>query len=106
MNCPMGGGNLMALLVTATSPPELQPAWCADSGGNGSPMATTTDGTSNALLWSLGGNRLHAFDGDTGTTVFTGPAGQLNVAQWTSPIVAKGRFIIGGINAVYAYRAN
>jgi hypothetical protein len=108
--CPTGSGNMMALQVTATSPPKLVPVWCANTGGLGSPIATTTDGTSNALVWIVsantnGTNRLLAYDGDTGATVFTGAAGQLGVIQQsTSPIVAKGRFIIGGSNKVYAYK--
>jgi hypothetical protein len=107
--CPAGtSGNMIALQVTATSPPKLVPAWCADSGGMGSPIATTTDGTSNALVWIVsaqGSNRLLAFDGDTGASVFMGPTGQLGtIQQSTSPIVAKGRFFIGGGNAVYAYK--
>jgi hypothetical protein len=107
--CPnMTSGNMMALQVTAASPPKLVPAWCANTTGLGSPIATTTDGTSNALVWIVSAtttNRLYAYDGDTGATVFTGPTGQLGtIQQSTSPIVAKGRFIIGGSNAVYAYK--
>jgi hypothetical protein len=107
--CPQGSGDLLALSVTATSPPKLVPAWCANSGGKGSPMATTTDGTSNALVWIVStgvSNRLLAFDGDTGAAVFTGggAADQMGtIAHWTSPIVAKGRFFVGGTNAVYAF---
>jgi hypothetical protein len=105
--CPTGYGNLMALKVTLTPSPTLTPVWCANEngGGQGSPMATTTDGMSNALVWAVGNNVLQAFDGDTGATVFAGPGGQLNgVQKWTSPIVAKGRFIIAGSGNVYAYK--
>jgi hypothetical protein len=106
--CPNGtGGNLMALKVTLTPNPRLTPAWCVqeNAGGQGSPIATTTDGTSNALVWVVGNNVLQAFNGDTGATVFTGPGGQLGgVQKWTSPIVAKGRFIIAGSGNVYAYK--
>jgi hypothetical protein len=105
--CPTGFGNLMALKVTLTPSPTLTPVWCANEngGGQGSPIATTTDGTSNALVWVVGNNVLQAFDGDTGAPVFTGPGGQLNgVQKWTSPIVAKGRFIIAGSGNVYAYK--
>jgi outer membrane protein assembly factor BamB len=105
--CPTGSGDLVALSVTATSPPTLVPAWCANSGGKGSPIATTTDGTSNALVWivSTGGtNSLLAFDGDTGAAMATvAPPAGATVQHWTSPIVAKGRFIVGGTNAVYAF---
>jgi outer membrane protein assembly factor BamB len=116
--CPSGqSGDLLALRVTATSPPKLVPVWCAASMGGGSPIATTTDGTSNALVWDVSGtvggdaqgsSRLFAFDGDTGEVVFAGGGGpeQLGtVYHWTSAIVAKGRFIVGGAGAVYAFTA-
>jgi hypothetical protein len=108
--CPNGeSGDLLALTVTATSPPTLVPAWCATSMGGGSPIATTTDGTSNALVWDVsaqGTNRLFAFDGDTGAVVFAGGVAtdQMGtVYHWTSAIVAKGRIIVGGAGAVYAF---
>jgi len=107
--CPNGTtGDLLALMVTDASPPALVPAWCATSGGLGSPIATTTDGTSDALVWDVsagGSNRLFAFDGDTGAVVYAGggPNEQLGaVFHWTSAIVAKGRFIVGGTGTVYA----
>jgi hypothetical protein len=110
--CPNGtSGDLLALHVTATSPPTLVPAWCAISGGHGSPIATTTDGASNALVWDVsaeGSNRLFAFDGDTGAVVFAGggaPEQLGTVYHWTSAVVAKGRFIVGGAGAVYAFTA-
>ncbi len=98
--CPTGtSGDMLALSVTTANPPTLVPAWCAVSGGQGSPIATTTDGTSNALLWvvSTGGtNKLLAFNGDTGVPVTNTAAAMGTVQHWTSPIVAKGRFIVGG----------
>jgi outer membrane protein assembly factor BamB len=109
--CPNGtSGDLLALTVTATSPPKLVPAWCAVSQGRGSPVATTTDGTSNALVWitsSDGTNRLLAFDGDTGAPVFTGGgmSEQMgDIYQWTSPIDdGNGKLFVGGSGALYAF---
>ena len=111
--CPNGtSGDLLALRVVPSSPPTLTPAWCASSHGAGAPIATTTGNGSNVMVWifaAQGTNELLAFDGDTGAPIFTGggPAGMLPgpVEHWTSPIVAKGRFIIGGENAVYALTA-
>jgi hypothetical protein len=116
--CPNStSGDLLALTVTAASPPKLVPAWCAQSGGKGSPIATTTDGMSNPIVWivSTGGtggpgstpgatNDLLAFDGDTGAMLGSAspPAGA-TVQHWTSPAEAKGRFIVGGTGAVYAF---
>jgi hypothetical protein len=108
--CPKGmSGNLLALLVTPTSPPKLEPAWCANSGGKGSPIATTTDGTSNALVWvtgAQGAERLLAFDGDTGAVVYAGGGAadmMGSVYEWTSPVDAFGRLFVGGANAVYSF---
>jgi hypothetical protein len=106
--CPGGtSGDLLALQVTATNPPTLVPRWCASSGGSGSLMATTSDGTSDALVWNVssgGANVLQAFDGDTGALVFKGSAGLTGgIAQWATPIVAKGRFYVGGHGTVFAY---
>jgi hypothetical protein len=108
--CPNGmSGDLLALTVTDASPPKLVPAWCATSGGQGSPIATTTDGTSNALVWIVstgGANRLLAFDGDTGAAVFGGggTAEQMGeIKHWVNPIDANGRLIVGGPGAVYSF---
>src|SRR5437764_4364981 len=49
--------------------------WVAHAIGRGSPIATTTDGVSDPLVWTVGSegdNRLRAFDGDTGAVVFAG----------------------------------
>jgi hypothetical protein len=111
--CPgTSSGDLMAMSVTASSPPKLVPAWCASSQGAGAPIATSTDGSSNTIVWAVsatGSNRLLGFDGDTGAAVYTGGAAaeQLgSIQHWTSPIVAKGQFFIGGQGAVYALTAN
>jgi hypothetical protein len=111
--CPNGGsGDTMALRVTATSPPTLVPAWCANSLGQGSPIATTTDGTSNALVWIVSAqatDQLLAFDGDTGAAVFASPSGQMQlgaVLHWINPIVAKATIYVGGTGAVYAFKGN
>jgi len=116
--CPNGtSGDLLGLTVTATSAPTLVPAWCAQSGGKGSPIATTTDGSSDPVVWivSTGGtggigngpgatNKLLAFDGDTGAMLGSAaPPGGATVQHWTSPIEAKGRFYVGGTGAVYAF---
>jgi hypothetical protein len=46
---------------------------------------------------------LLAFNGDTGAPVPNTSAAMGTIQHWTSPIVAKGRFIVGGTNAVYAF---
>ena len=83
-------------------------AWCADGGGRGSPMVTSTDGHSDAIVWLVGAegdNRLHGFDGDTGAPVVTtGAMGP--VRRYVTPIVAKGRIYVAGDEQVYAFRTD
>jgi hypothetical protein len=67
--------------------------WIVSTGGTGGPGSTP--GATNDLL---------AFDGDTGAMLGSAspPAGA-TVQHWTSPAEAKGRFIVGGTGAVYAF---
>lgn len=106
--CPNGtSGDLLALKVTTTPSLQLVPAWCAQSGGKGSPISTTTDGTSNAIVWIVatgGTNNLLALNGDTGVMVASvAPPAGATVQHWTSPVEAKGRFIVGATGALYAF---
>ena len=92
-------GDVRALTSVTT-------AWCASQHGNGSPMVTTVDGKTDAIVWSVGAeddDRLHDFDGDTGAEVFAsdtlGP-----IARFATPIAAAGRIVVAGASAVYAFR--
>ena len=108
-SCPAGqSGELTAVRITATTPPTVVTAWCASQNGTGSPMVTTTDGSSQAIVWSLGAEgdqRLHGFDGDTGQVVYGGGgAGDTlgSVQRFHTPILAKGRIFVGADGAVRA----
>jgi hypothetical protein len=108
-NCPPGqGGDLVALKLLPGAPPTVTTAWCADSGGQGSPIATTTDGTSEVIVWSAGAEateRLHGWDAETGQPVFAGGGlGDLmnRVRRFTTPIAVKGRILVGADNRLYA----
>jgi len=109
MACPSGSGDLTAIKISAASPPEVTVAWCAAQNGRGSPIVTTTDGRSEAIVWSLGAegaSRLVGFDGDTGQTVFGGGgAAEMlsNIRRFSTPIVAKGRIFVASDDAVYAF---
>jgi hypothetical protein len=110
LHCPSGqsGGDLIAIRISGT-PPSFRTAWCAMQNGVGSPIATTTDGTANPIVWSVGAEgdyRLHGFDGDTGQVVFNGGgASELmaNVRRFQTPIVAKGRIFVAAEGRVYAF---
>ncbi len=109
LGCPGTPGDLVALKISATSPPTFTIAWCANNLGGGSPIATTTDGTSNALVWTVGSgytNQLHAFDGDTGQVIFSGggPDEQMgNVQHFQTPIEVNGRIFVAGDDALYVF---
>lgn len=111
--CPAGqSGDLVALRIGAASPPTLSVAWCADNQGQGSPIATTTDGQANALVWSAGAEsskRLHAFDGETGAVVYAGGgAGDVmsnTTRRFNSPIAVKGRIFVAADDRLYAFKS-
>jgi outer membrane protein assembly factor BamB len=109
VGCPMHYGDVTALKISATSPPTLSVAWCAGENGFGSPIVTTTDGRSNAIVWWLtaeGSNQLMGFDGETGKKIFaTSGSGDAmtHITKFNSPIVAKGRIFVASDTKVYAF---
>jgi outer membrane protein assembly factor BamB len=103
--------NLYSLRISATSPPTITRVWTAAENGRGSPFVTSTDGTNNVVVWGIGSEgdqRLHGFDGDTGTNVFTGGgANELmtGTRRFNTGIVARGRIYLANDNQVYAFNA-
>jgi hypothetical protein len=95
----------MAIKV-APSPLKASVAWCAtSSGGVPGPIATSTDGSANAVVWYMSGSALRGVNGDTGASVYTSAGGDAcsGVQQWTSPIAAKGRIITGANGKLCSY---
>jgi outer membrane protein assembly factor BamB len=110
VGCPLPGQfDLVAVRMQAASPPSFKVAWCAHSRGSGSPISTTTNGSSNPVVWIFGAQeseRLYGFDGDTGEIVYGGgDEGDVanGVQRFASPIVAKGRIFVAGLGQVYSY---
>jgi hypothetical protein len=111
VGCPEPGNyDLIATLLHPTTPPSFSVAWCAHSNGDGgSPISTTTDGTSNAIVWIVGAQgteRLYGFDGDTGATVYGGgDADDVMPTVWrySSPVVAKGRVFVAADGELVAF---
>jgi hypothetical protein len=99
----------VALKIAASAPPTFSVAWCANNNGYGSPIVTTTDGTSQPVVWSVGAagdNLLHAFDGETGNVLFAGggPAEQMTFVEgYQTPIVVNGRVFVAGDDGLYAF---
>ena len=109
VGCPSRRGNLVALRVGASAPPSITVAWCTNNMGGGSPIATTTDGRSESIVWTVGtgaSNRLHAFDGESGELLFAGGAQEeqmSRVQNFQTPIVVNGRIFVAANDQVYAF---
>lgn len=88
------GPDFMALRISPKN--QLSFAWCATQSGRGSPIVTTTDGSQDAVVWTLGAegdNKLHAFDGQSGAELYTSAALPL-IRRFQTPIEAKGSLYI------------
>jgi hypothetical protein len=103
--CPAGqSGELTSVKITPGSPPTMAVAWCAKQGGSGSPMVTTTDGHSEAIVWGLGAegsNQVTGFDGDTGAVIVPG-VDTGTTHHFETPMDVKGRIFVGADNEVIA----
>jgi outer membrane protein assembly factor BamB len=109
--------SLKAFRITATNPPTIAGDWIATrlDGGCGSPFVTTTDGSSNPIVWVVGtagwgiegDQQLHAYDGETGAVVYAGGGPNELIpgthSYSTTGVVARGRIYIAGDNRVYAF---
>ena len=114
VGCPAGmSGDLVAVKLDPAAPQKMSVVWCAASHGVGSPSITTSDGTSDPIVWVFaadqGANgKLYSWNLTTGAPVFTGGAAAdtgPNVRRFTAPIAVHGRIIVAGDNQVYAYKA-
>jgi len=108
-------GNIVrALGINATNPPSfIRFVWQVIQSGGGSPFVTSTDGTNNMIVWSVGtgtsgDQKLHGYDGDTGAVVYAGGGANETMAGThsysTTGIVARGRIYVATDNKVYAFK--
>ncbi|HEY6476865.1 MAG TPA: hypothetical protein VI456_09815 [Polyangia bacterium] len=106
--CPSGGGeNIMSVLIAPGSPPKPSVAWCAPlSGAVTGPISTTTDGTNDVVVWYMNNGKLNGVDGDTGASIFASSNMCSGVRQWTSPIAANGRIVVGGDGNLCSWSAH
>ena len=109
LNCPpAGAGDLVALLLANGTPPTITTLWCAQNSGHGVPIVTTTDGTSDPVVWVTAdtSSQLHAFDGETGATLFSGGDATDLVSgtnRFNTVIAVDNRILIGATNGLYAF---
>lgn len=106
-----GSSALKAYRVTATNPPTIVNGWTASQSGQGSPFVTSTDGTSNFIVWAVGTSlspqRLNGYDGDTGAVVYGGGGtseGMTANRKWNTGIAARARIYLAADNRVYAFK--
>ena len=106
-----GSSAISAYKITATNPPTIGPAWSVSQSGQGSPWATSTDGTNNTIVWVVGSEggdqRLHGYNGDTGAVVYAGGGTNELMAdtrKWNTGIIARGRVYFAANNKVYAFK--
>jgi hypothetical protein len=93
INCPamVSNPSLGALKIQAHPSPAILIEWCGGLEGAGQPIVTTTDGSANPIVWIVGAegdNRLHAFSGENGKSLLTGPQPTMQGLRHFATIVA------------------
>jgi hypothetical protein len=117
--CRANYHQLSTFRITETNPPAMTNAWGVNRTGHGcgSPFVTSTDGSDNMIVWTVGTDdpgrgdvgdqRLHGYDGETGAVVYAGGGANELMADThsysTTGIVARGRIYIASDNKVYAF---
>jgi len=112
--CPGGAKNsqLLSILLHPGSPPAPQIMWCATTSDDDeirrrSPISTTSDGHSNAIVWFMNGSKLNAFDGNSGAPLYQGGTDLCGgVRRHTSPIAARGRIVVGADGHLCSWSAH
>jgi outer membrane protein assembly factor BamB len=107
-HCPPPGDRrgLTVLKIAAGSPPKMTTAWCAALRGRGSAIVTTTDEHSDPIVWALGAegdNRLHAFRGDNGESIFTSEPLR-GLRHFQTVIATQDRLYVGADERIYAFK--
>jgi hypothetical protein len=100
-------GEIKAYKITPTNPPSIVFAWSASQSGQGSPWVTMTDTTNNAIVWVVGAEgdgKLHGYNGDTGTPIYTGTDLMTGTRKWNSGMVARGSIYVANDNKVYKFK--
>jgi hypothetical protein len=113
--CPAGSsGDLVVFAIDPAAANKIRVVWCADNKGGGSPSISTSDGNSDAMLWTFGtntkgnapggDNQLHGWDLATGKPIVTTSDVVNNTRHFTTPIFVHGRVMIVGDNGLFAFK--
>ncbi len=114
-NCPAGTPKsnemVISLLLQPGKTPIAQEVWCAPNAGGGHmnypPISTTTDGSSNALVWYVNGSQLTAVDGDTGASVVTTTGAACSgIPSMSFPIAVKNRIVVSALGHLCSWSPN
>jgi hypothetical protein len=103
--CQKGSGNLVVVNLSATA--QISVPWCVNAQGNGSPSITSSDGTHDLLVWTLGAEssqQLHAWDLLTGTPVVVGSDTTNATRHFTTPIFVNGRVFVAADSRLFAFK--
>ncbi|MDQ6765758.1 MAG: dockerin type I domain-containing protein, partial [Verrucomicrobiota bacterium] len=103
--------TLTAFKINAANPPTISSAWTVSQSGSGSPFVTSTDGTNNVTVWVVGAGgggdqRLHGYDGDSGTVIYAGGGTNelmTGTRRFNTGIAARNRIYVANDNRVYAF---
>jgi hypothetical protein len=103
-NCPSNQKGNMVVMKITQSPLAATTAWCSSQNGLASPMVTTTDGTSNPIVWNAS-SALYGWNGDTGAVIVDGTNTTMSssVRGWNTPIDANGKIAIGVNGQLYVF---
>jgi hypothetical protein len=98
-HCPPGepADGLIALKIRADPAPAMETAWCAAVARAGSPIITTTDGRSDAIVWVVGAegdDRLHGFRADNGEPLATPPETMRGLHHFQTLIASEDRLYV------------
>ncbi|HMJ07315.1 MAG TPA: hypothetical protein VK474_13740 [Chthoniobacterales bacterium] len=103
--------TVTAFRINATNPPTISNAWSVSKSGAGSPFVTSSDGSTNMIVWVVGltGDRvLTGYNADTGAVVYSGTDvigdANGNYNKFNTGIAARGRIYFAARNKVYAFR--
>ena len=103
------GQSVIMLNVTKASSDAIRQEWCQQLNGQGTPIVTTSDGSSDPIVWVTGAegdNLLHGFDAMSGRVVFGGGGAEDKMSglqHFQTILAAQGRLYVASAGRIYAF---